>query len=51
MTTVKKHLLTDFVRKNLVAVSGGDATGDRVCSEASLFALKHLHCSWSFARK
>lgn len=30
MTTVKKHLLTDFVRNNLVAVSGGMASGHKV---------------------
>uniref|UniRef100_A0A915ALK9 EF-hand domain-containing protein n=2 Tax=Parascaris univalens TaxID=6257 RepID=A0A915ALK9_PARUN len=30
MTTMKKHLLTDFVLKNLGAVSGGVAAGDRV---------------------
>ncbi|EYB94070.1 hypothetical protein Y032_0176g566 [Ancylostoma ceylanicum] len=29
MTTVKKHLLTDFVRNNLIAVSGGGASGHK----------------------
>ncbi|KAK6027713.1 EF hand [Ostertagia ostertagi] len=29
MTTVKKHLLTDFVRDNLIAVSGGGASGHK----------------------
>ncbi|RCN24215.1 hypothetical protein ANCCAN_30094, partial [Ancylostoma caninum] len=32
MTTVKKHLLTDFVRNNLIAVSGGGASGHKVKS-------------------
>ncbi|TMS35270.1 hypothetical protein L596_002708 [Steinernema carpocapsae] len=30
MTTVKGHLLTDFVRNNLIAVSGGGAHGHKV---------------------
>ncbi|CAJ0581664.1 unnamed protein product, partial [Mesorhabditis spiculigera] len=30
MTTVKNHLLTDFVRNNLIAVSGGGAVGHKV---------------------
>uniref|UniRef100_A0A8R1DR93 EF-hand domain-containing protein n=1 Tax=Caenorhabditis japonica TaxID=281687 RepID=A0A8R1DR93_CAEJA len=30
MTTVKGHLLTDFVRNNLIAVSGGGASGHKV---------------------
>lgn len=30
MTTVKNHLLTDFVRDNLIAVSGGGASGHKV---------------------
>ncbi|CAJ0957825.1 unnamed protein product, partial [Mesorhabditis belari] len=30
MTTVKGHLLTDFVRNNLIAVSGGGAVGHKV---------------------
>ncbi|KHN87299.1 putative calcium-binding mitochondrial carrier K02F3.2 [Toxocara canis] len=30
MTTIKKHLLTDFVQKNLITVSGGNAAGHRV---------------------
>ncbi|KAK5969112.1 Calcium-binding mitochondrial carrier protein Aralar1, partial [Trichostrongylus colubriformis] len=29
MTTVKSHLLTDFVRDNLIAVSGGGASGHK----------------------
>ncbi|KAF1763657.1 hypothetical protein GCK72_011924 [Caenorhabditis remanei] len=29
MTTVKGHLLTDFVRNNLIAVSGGGASGHK----------------------
>uniref|UniRef100_A0A1I7ZS08 EF-hand domain-containing protein n=1 Tax=Steinernema glaseri TaxID=37863 RepID=A0A1I7ZS08_9BILA len=30
MTTVKGHLLTDFVRNNLIAVSGGGASGHKL---------------------
>ena len=30
MTTVKGHLLTDFVRNNLIAVSGGGGSGHKV---------------------
>ncbi|CAI4226539.1 unnamed protein product [Auanema sp. JU1783] len=30
MSTVKGHLLTDFVRNNLIAVSGGGASGHKV---------------------
>ncbi|CAJ0605535.1 unnamed protein product [Cylicocyclus nassatus] len=30
MKTVKNHLLTDFVRNNLIAVSGGGASGHKV---------------------
>lgn len=32
MSTVKGHLLTPFVRNNLIAVSGGGASGHKVCS-------------------